>query len=56
MTLLRLAHLSDPHLTVPLDDVPASAWWNKRALSRLSWARGRRQLQQPELLAAAVAA
>ena len=54
MTLLRLAHLSDPHLTVPLDDVPASAWWNKRALSRLSWARGRRQLQQPELLAAAV--
>lgn len=55
MTLLRLAHLSDPHLSVPLADVPASAWLGKRAMSRLSWARGRGALQQPGVLAAAVA-
>jgi len=55
MTLLRLAHLSDPHLSVPLADVPVSAWLGKRALSRLSWVRGRGALQQPGVLAAAVA-
>lgn len=55
MTLLRLAHLSDPHLTVPLDDVPASEWLGKRAMSRLSWARGRKHVQRPEVLAAAMA-
>ena len=55
MTLLRLAHLSDPHLTVPLGDVAWRDWLGKRAMSRLSWARGRRLLQQPEVLAAAAA-
>lgn len=55
MTLLRLAHLSDPHLHLPLAGVPRSAWLGKRALSRLSWARGRGALQRPELLAAAIA-
>lgn len=55
MTLLRLAHLSDPHLTVPLADVPVCAWLGKRAMSRLSWARGRSALQLPAVLAAAVA-
>lgn len=55
MTLLRLAHLSDPHLHAALDAVPLHAWLGKRALSRLSWARGRAGLQRPEVLAAAIA-
>lgn len=55
MTSLRLAHLSDPHLTVPLDDVPLDEWLGKRMMSRLSWARGRKHLQSPAVLAAAVA-
>lgn len=55
MTLLRLAHLSDPHLTVPLHGVAAHEWLGKRAMSRLSWARGRKHLQQPAVLAAAIA-
>ncbi|MES2683495.1 MAG: metallophosphoesterase [Pseudomonadota bacterium] len=55
MTLLRLAHLSDPHLTVPLDGVAFSEWVGKRTMSRLSWLRGRQQLQRPEVLAAAIA-
>ncbi|MDO9452975.1 MAG: metallophosphoesterase [Stagnimonas sp.] len=55
MTLLRLAHLSDPHLTVALDDVEPREWLGKRAMSRLSWARGRKHLQKPEVLAAAIA-
>ncbi len=54
MTLLRLAHLSDPHLTVSLDEVAPSEWLGKRAMSRLSWARGRKHLQKPEVLAAAI--
>lgn len=55
MTLLRLAHLSDPHLTVPLEGVAAREWLGKRTMSRLSWARGRKHLQRPEVLAAAIA-
>ena len=55
MTLLRLAHLSDPHLAVALPAPRASEWLSKRSLSRLSWARGRKHLQKPAVLAAAVA-
>lgn len=55
MSLLRLAHLSDPHLHLSLAAVPRSAWLGKRALSGLSWARGRKDLQRPEVLAAAIA-
>ncbi len=55
MTLLRLAHLSDPHLSIALNIVPRRAWLGKRALSGLSWARGRKHLQRPEVLAAAIA-
>lgn len=55
MSSLRLAHLSDTHLACPAGPVPASAWLGKRALSRLSWARGRKALQRPEVLAAAIA-
>lgn len=53
--MFRLAHFSDPHLHF-LAPVPTLAErCSKRSLSRLSWARGRRELQRPELLAAAVA-
>ena len=55
MTLLRLAHLSDPHLALPLGTPLATPWLGKRALSRLSWAKGRKSLQRPEVLAAAIA-
>lgn len=55
MTLLRLAHFSDTHLSMPLEAIAPSAWLGKRMLSRLSWARGRQQLQQPAVLAAAIA-
>lgn len=55
MTLLRLAHLSDPHLALPLGTLLAAPWLGKRALSRLSWAKGRKALQRPEVLAAAIA-
>lgn len=51
----RLAHLSDPHLPYAGAAGSPLAWFGKRALSRLSWARGRRDLQRPEVLAAAVA-
>ena len=54
MSSLRLAHCSDPHLhgaaSMHLRD-----WLGKRALSRLSWARGRGQLQRPEILELAMA-
>ncbi len=55
MTLLRLAHLSDPHLSLPLEAVGVREWLGKRAMSRLSWARGRKHLQSPALLAMAMA-
>lgn len=56
MTLLRLAHCSDPHLHFA---APSSRlgerWPSKRSLSRLSWARGRARLQSPQVLAMAMA-
>lgn len=55
MTLLRLAHLSDPHLAITLGPWLAAPWLGKRTFSRLSWARGRKALQRPEVLAAAIA-
>ncbi len=55
MTLLRLAHLSDPHLPMPAATGPTSQWLGKRAMSRLSWALGRQKLQLPSVLAAAIA-
>lgn len=55
MSSLRLAHCSDPHLHG--SDLPArpADWLGKRALSRLSWARGRGRLQRPEILDLAMA-
>ena len=51
--ILRLAHLSDPHLPGPL---PSGAeWLGKRGLSALNWLRKRRHLHRVEV-AAAVAA
>lgn len=55
MTGLRLAHFSDLHLACEPPAQAALAWCSKRSLSRLAWARGRRELQRPEVLAAAVA-
>ena len=55
MTLLRLAHLSDPHLSTPLPPPSLPEWLSKRGMSRASWARGRKLLQRPEVLEAAVA-
>jgi len=55
MTLLRLAHFSDPHLGISLGPWLASPWLGKRSFSRLSWTRGRKALQRPEVLAAAIA-
>lgn len=53
--MFRLAHLSDPHLHVAVAPPNWRERLSKRALSRLSWARGRGALQRPEVLAAAVA-
>ena len=55
MPAFRLAHCSDPHLAFesPWPGLPGLL--SKRTLSRISWARGRRGLQRPELLAAAIA-
>ena len=55
MTLLRLAHLSDPHLFTPLPPPTLGEWLSKRGLSRSSWMRVRQHLQRPEVLHAAVA-
>lgn len=55
MTLLRLAHLSDPHLSTPLPPPTLGEWLSKRGMSRASWMRKRQHLQRPEVLAAAVA-
>lgn len=55
MTLLRLAHCSDPHLHFAAPRPRAGEWLSKRSLSRLSWANGRGKLQRPEILALAVA-
>ena len=55
MTLLRLAHLSDPHLSTPLPPPTLGEWLSKRGMSRSSWMRKRQHLQRPEVLAAAVA-
>lgn len=52
--MFRLAHCSDPHLHVDVPTPSLSDRFSKRALSRLSWARGRSALQRPEVLAAAV--
>lgn len=54
MTLLRLAHCSDPHLHFAAPRPRPSEWLSKRSLSRLSWARGRGKLQRPEILALAM--
>ena len=48
-TLLRFAHLSDPHLT-GLEDVRWGALRGKRVLGYLSWWRKRRQLHQRVVL------
>ncbi|GAC1622144.1 MAG: metallophosphoesterase [Nevskia sp.] len=55
MSAFRLAHCSDPHLAYesPWPGLPGLL--SKRTLSRISWARGRRALQRPEVLAAAIA-
>lgn len=53
--MFRLAHFSDPHLHAPLPPATLRERLSKRALSRLSWARGRGALQSPEVLVAAVA-
>ncbi|MBA4287119.1 MAG: metallophosphoesterase [Xanthomonadaceae bacterium] len=53
--MFRLAHFSDPHLHFDAPPPTLAERFSKRSLSRLSWARGRRELQRPELLAAAVA-
>lgn len=54
MSSFRLAHCSDPHLAFePVWSWPRSLG-SKRSLSQLSWVRGRRALQRPEVLAAAV--
>ena len=55
MSPLRLAHCSDPHLHGSVASMRARDWLGKRTLSRLSWARGRGQLQRPEILALAMA-
>ena len=51
--MLRLAHLSDPHLPGPLPR--GAAWFGKRGLSAFNWLRRRRRLHRAEI-AAAVAA
>jgi len=53
--MFRLAHFSDPHLHFDAPPPTLAERFSKRSLSRLSWARGRRELQRPEVLAAAVA-
>ena len=53
--MFRLAHFSDPHLHFDAPPPTLSERFSKRSLSRLSWARGRRELQSPQVLAAAVA-
>lgn len=53
--MFRLAHFSDPHLHFAASPPTIAERFSKRSLSRLSWARGRRDLQSPEVLAAAVA-
>ncbi|MDP3859119.1 MAG: metallophosphoesterase [Stagnimonas sp.] len=55
MTSLRLAHCSDPHLHFAAPPPRLSERLSKRGLSRSSWARGRGQLQRPEILAQALA-
>lgn len=53
--MFRLAHFSDPHLHFAAPVPTVAERFSKRSLSRLSWARGRRELQSPVVLAAAVA-
>ena len=53
--MFRLAHFSDPHLHFAAPAPTLAERLSKRSLSRLSWARGRRELQSPQVLAAAVA-
>jgi len=55
MSAFRLAHLSDPHLPFEAPLSGLRELWSKRSLSRLSWERGRRELQRPEVLAAVIA-
>lgn len=52
MAVFRLAHFSDPHLAFQAPWPGLAAIASKRSLSQLSWQRGRRHLQRPELLAA----
>lgn len=49
MTAITLAHFSDPHLAFE-PDLTWAQRFSKRQLSALSWARGRRRLQQHDLL------
>ncbi len=53
--MFRLAHFSDPHLHFAAPTPTMADRLSKRSLSRLSWARGRGDLQSPAVLAAAVA-
>ena len=53
MTCFALAHLSDPHLPLPVP--PLDALGSKRVLGALSWLRRRRAVHRPEVLAAVVA-
>ena len=53
--MFRLAHFSDPHLHFAAPPPRLGERFSKRSLSRLSWSRGRRELQSPQVLAAAVA-
>lgn len=53
--MFRLAHFSDPHLHFAAAPPTLAERLSKRSLSRWSWARGRGDLQRPEILAAAIA-
>jgi 3',5'-cyclic AMP phosphodiesterase CpdA len=53
MTVFALAHLSDPHLPLPMPRLGQLG--SKRVLGALSWLRRRRAVHRPEVLAAVVA-
>jgi 3',5'-cyclic AMP phosphodiesterase CpdA len=53
MTAFALAHLSDPHLPLPMPRLAELG--SKRVLGALSWLRRRRAVHRPEVLAALVA-
>lgn len=52
--MLRIAHLSDPHLG-PLPRVRVHELFSKRAIGYANWHRGRHAMHRPEVVAALVA-